>query len=173
MEPGQRADEKIFGLGLGKTGTTSLAKAMYSLGYIVKHNPKHLFAIEKHDFLNDMFIATRYRLLDYVYPNAKFICTYRNVDDWIESCRKYDKKRPITDLVQMETRFYGMGHVCFDEQKMRKRFPEYYKEVREYFKDRDDYLEVNICEGDGWEKICPFLGKEVPDVPFPWKNRQR
>ena len=25
--------------------------------------------------------------------------------------------------------------------------------------------------GDGWEPICKFLGKPIPDVPFPHKNR--
>ena len=25
--------------------------------------------------------------------------------------------------------------------------------------------------GDGWEPICNFLGKPIPDVPFPHKNR--
>lgn len=24
--------------------------------------------------------------------------------------------------------------------------------------------------GDGWEPLCEFLGKPVPDEPFPWVN---
>jgi hypothetical protein len=24
--------------------------------------------------------------------------------------------------------------------------------------------------GDGWEPLCKFLGKPVPDEPFPWAN---
>lgn len=25
--------------------------------------------------------------------------------------------------------------------------------------------------GDGWEPLCKFLNKPIPDVPFPHKNR--
>jgi hypothetical protein len=28
----------------------------------------------------------------------------------------------------------------------------------------------SIYEGDGWEKLCPFLGKPIPDAPFPVEN---
>lgn len=46
------------------------------------------------------------------------------------------------------------------------------KEVRDYFKDRpDDFLEVNWENGDGWELLCDFLGKEIPDRPFPHANK--
>ena len=29
---------------------------------------------------------------------------------------------------------------------------------------------MNICDGDGWEVLCPFLGKDIPNVPFPKLN---
>jgi len=29
---------------------------------------------------------------------------------------------------------------------------------------------MNICAGDGWGTLCPFLEKEIPDVPFPKTN---
>lgn len=32
-------------------------------------------------------------------------------------------------------------------------------------------LEYNI--GDGWEPLCAFLGKEVPNVPFPRLNERK
>lgn len=32
----------------------------------------------------------------------------------------------------------------------------------------DRLLEFNL--GDGWEPLCKFLGKPIPDVPFPHKN---
>ena len=45
------------------------------------------------------------------------------------------------------------------------------EEVRAYFGDSDDFLEFSIEEGDGWEKLCRFLDKPVPNVPFPHKNK--
>ena len=46
-----------------------------------------------------------------------------------------------------------------------------YHEINTYFKNRpNDLLVMNICEGDGWEMLCPFLGTDIPDVPFPKLN---
>ena len=36
----------------------------------------------------------------------------------------------------------------------------------------DRWLKINICDdGDGWEKICPFLNVPIPDIPFPHLNK--
>ncbi|HEX8335676.1 MAG TPA: sulfotransferase [Pyrinomonadaceae bacterium] len=34
-------------------------------------------------------------------------------------------------------------------------------------------LVMDITAGDGWEVLCPFLGVEIPDRPFPHENRTR
>jgi hypothetical protein len=40
--------------------------------------------------------------------------------------------------------------------------------VISYFKDRPgDLLVMDVCGGEGWEKLCPFLGLAIPNVPFP------
>jgi len=44
--------------------------------------------------------------------------------------------------------------------------------VLEYFKNRpNDLLIFAITEGDGWEKLCPFLGEKRPNTPFPYVNK--
>jgi hypothetical protein len=49
---------------------------------------------------------------------------------------------------------------------------EYLADLDRYFAKRPgDLLVINIPAGDGWEKLCPFLGVPVPDLPFPFKNR--
>lgn len=43
--------------------------------------------------------------------------------------------------------------------------------MRDYFAGRpEDLLIMDICAGDGWEKLCPFLGFEIPETPFPHLN---
>jgi hypothetical protein len=32
---------------------------------------------------------------------------------------------------------------------------------------------LDICAGEGWEKLCPFLGLRQPNVPFPVANRDQ
>jgi hypothetical protein len=34
-------------------------------------------------------------------------------------------------------------------------------------------LVVKLEDGFGWGQICPFLGKEIPDVPYPRGNDPR
>jgi len=43
--------------------------------------------------------------------------------------------------------------------------------VMDYFKDRpDDLLIIDICSGEGFEKLAPFLGRPLPAQPFPHKG---
>ena len=42
----------------------------------------------------------------------------------------------------------------------------------DHFKERPEALLVlRITEGDGWEKLCPFLGQKIPRMPFPHANK--
>ena len=64
--------------------------------------------------------------------------------------------------------------VIFDAEKFSAAYHRHHADVRRYFADRpDDLLEMNIIEGDGWEKLCPFLGLPTPAVPFPHLNRRK
>ena len=48
----------------------------------------------------------------------------------------------------------------------REKYREHYAMVRRVTpKERLEYR-----MGDGWEPLCKFLGKEVPEVPFPRAN---
>jgi len=52
-----------------------------------------------------------------------------------------------------------------------KRYENYNKRAIEHFKERTDKLLVmNIIDGDGWDKLCNFLNKPIPNKPFPHKN---
>jgi hypothetical protein len=59
------------------------------------------------------------------------------------------------------------GDGMFDRATYAAAYERYVADVRHYFCDRaDDLLVLDICAGEGWEKLCPFLGMPVPDVPF-------
>ena len=47
----------------------------------------------------------------------------------------------------------------------------HYSERKKYFKNRpNDLLVMNICSGEGWEVLCPFLNKPIPNVSFSKEN---
>jgi len=167
--------DKIFGVGLGRTGTVSLARAMRVLGYSVKHNPSKIETVKDYDFCNDIFIAARYKFLDYIFPYAKFILTIRDVDSWVNSSHQYAIKkdkiitdRPDISLDRAENRFLIYGITNFNEEVFREVFLKFNEEVVKHFQGREHKLLVmDIRNDEGWEILCPFLGKSFPDCPFP------
>ncbi len=179
---------KIFGIGLSKTGTTSLASALAVLGYRVKdymgiehYTPgsvpdECLAVIDAHDALTDTPIPSFFRALDKLYPGSKFILTVRDRAAWLRSCRKQftqahaDKQNEAHRQLFMD--LYGC--VIFDEQKFSFGYERHLKSVLEYFKDRpNDLLVLDVAAGEGWEKLFAFLGKPIPDQPFPKANVSR
>jgi len=52
-------------------------------------------------------------------------------------------------------------------------FQNFNERVEHFFsnKPKDRFLKFRIIDGDGWEKLCSFLDKPIPDVPFPNTNQ--
>jgi 3'-phosphoadenosine 5'-phosphosulfate (PAPS) 3'-phosphatase len=176
---------KIFGIGLSKTGTTSLAHALEILGYrtkdymgVSRYTRADLSSIDfdvldQYDALTDTPIPSFYRELDARYPDSKFILTIRDRDGWLKSCKKQftqrlaDKQNEAHKLLFLD--LYGTD--VYDEQKFTRGYEAFVGGVMEHFKNRPlDLLVINIASGEGWDKLCPFLGKPTPDVPFPKAN---
>jgi len=176
---------KVFGIGLSKTGTTSLARALEILGYRVKDClgiTKYLkgditsidkTALESYDALTDTPIPNFYQELDKKYPGSKFILTVRDMDGWLKSCKKQfnqklaEKRSDAANQLFLEL----YDTVTFDEEKFRSGYKNYTESVLEYFKDRpSDLLVIDISKGEGWEKLCPFLNKPIQKTIFPKSN---
>ncbi|MFB6226473.1 MAG: sulfotransferase family protein [Candidatus Paceibacteria bacterium] len=172
---------KIFGIGLQKTGTSSLGKALRILGYDVcgyKEDivedflqgefKKVLERVEDYDAFQDNPWPFLYEILDKKYPGSKFILTERSEKRWINSMvNNFGYKS-----TKLREKIYGKGHPKGNERKYLNKYKEHNKEVKNYFKKRpDDFLVVNWEKGDGWEKLCGFLGEEIPEEGFPHSNK--
>jgi len=176
---------KIFGIGLSKTGTTSLAHALEILGYetrdypgLVHYSPGDLTSIDAslldaYDALTDTPIPSFYRELDVKYPDAKFILTIRDAEGWLKSCKKQFTQKLADKQNEAHTQLFMDLYGCavYDEQKFLAGYDRFVDGVQEYFRGRPDKLLImNVAAGDGWENLCPFLNKPVPDIPFPKAN---
>jgi Sulfotransferase domain len=173
----------IFGIGLSKTGTTSLYAALHELGYRAG-TYGHMAVLglqdwfrgdftkdylEDYDAVTDLPIGVFYARLDKRYPGSKFILTVRNVDDWIASARKQFSRNPNPPTgFKRDVRLASYGITGFDEDRYRFVYTTHLRNVKQYFRGRPEQLLVmNIAAGDGWEKLCPFLGQKIPNKPFP------
>ncbi len=172
---------KIFGIGFHKTGTKSLASAFRKLGYkccagvgIHEENLQEniyemaFSMVEKYDAFQDNPWPILYKELDLKFPNSKFILTVRDTENWIKSLVNHCKRRKTP----MRKWIYGKANPLGNEKLYIRRYEQHNQEVIEYFKDRPESLLImDITKGEGWEKLCPFLGKEIPQVEFPVKNK--
>jgi Sulfotransferase domain len=166
---------KVWGIGLARTGTTTLCEVFRRLGYQrVLHNP-HFPLLENADAAADNECALFYRYLDYRFPGSKFVLTTRTLPEWLKSIRLVLERYPVRSREENVAVFRRMtlyGTVSFDELKMTRTYLRHHADVRHYFRDRAyDLLEVDFTRGDGWERICAFLDLPVPNEPFPYLNR--
>lgn len=169
---------KVFGIGFHKTGTTSLKRALRQLGYSVT-GPDHVYdakiAEKLHDItrkLSRKFDAFQdnpwplvYREMDELYPDAKFILTFRSTEKWIASVTKHfgEEETPMRALIYGTDRAMPGGHA----DHYRSVYDAHNRDVRAYFADRPGkLLEMNFEQGSDWDDLCPFLGHETPDTPF-------
>jgi hypothetical protein len=190
---------KIFGIGYPKTATSSLAGALEVLGYRSVHDPYDILplffpdelpkvahdplVIEQNDALSGL-VCLVYEELDVTRPGSKFILTVRDEQKWLASVRAHLKNNETTEGRAMDAeqplrafargKLYD-GDIWYDEahsEHYLELYRDFNRRVQEYFRGRDDLLVMNIEQGDGWEKLCAFLGCAVPDKPLPWKNRR-
>ncbi|KAF7364469.1 hypothetical protein MSAN_01108300 [Mycena sanguinolenta] len=119
------------------------------------------------------------------YPEAKVILTTRDPDRWWKSFREtllvmLDTKRTLLarwldpsgfgKFVPFARRNLEIVLGPMDtltETDAKQRYIDYSNAIR-HLVPSDRLLEYQM--GDGWGPLCTFLGKDVPETPFPHKN---
>ena len=176
----KRTWNKVFDIADPKTGTTSLGGAFRILGLKNKGWDPVLHEKVRNEDYEDVFRVVDeyesfedapwchgefYKLLDEKFPKSKFILLERDIDDWIKSHERHFS--PAINANKIEKRFLIKDY----DKKKKKMIEEHitrHQNVREYFHNRpDDLLVMNVCAGEGWEKLCPFLGLKIPKEKFP------
>lgn len=171
--------QKVFGIGLGKTGTTSLCMALAKLGYKTIHLPQSVELLENYDAAADISVAIAFRELDWRYPQAKFVLTLRPVAEWLVSWENHDQTirqkigGELPDWMR-RLRIRTFGQVKFEAAVWQRTYEQHYQEVTHYFKGRSQQLlEYNLCASPDWAPLCKFLSKPVPSLEFPHGNKMQ
>lgn len=181
-------EKKIFGIGFGRTGTKSLTEALRILGYNCLHwapdrttvaevitGAKVSRIVRQRDAVIDTILPLlHYREYALRFPEAKFILTVRDTESWLQSIKRHMIQMRTRDEGNFSANLYGslvlkgwntgeMG-----DQQLVDAFLSHNQSVRDFFlKKPNCLLEMDIVAGDGWEKLCPFLGKPDPNRMFP------
>lgn len=175
---------RVFGIGLNKTGTISLHEALTVLGYRSLHwgGPEVRRTVERaladgrplvsdfpeHDAFSDIWaLSENFVLLDRQYPGSRFVLTTRDLDSWLQSRTLHVER----NRVRRDRGEYTGDFLDVDREGWAAQYHHHHRSVREHFGDRPDLLELDVTRGDGYERLCPFLGVPVRSEPFPARHR--
>lgn len=186
---------KIVGSGLGRTGTMSLKLALEQIGFGPCHHMVEVFghpdsmplwvaagrgeadwdAIFK-DYVSAVDYPTGgyWREIAAHYPDAKVIHTERDPDQWFDSTQA--------------TIFAPGSFADNPPEPIREFFESFLGDIRGSIHDRaimTDFFRKNSAAvraeiaperllilqvGEGWPRLCEFLGVPVPETPYPSEN---
>ncbi|MHA3702247.1 sulfotransferase family protein [Jatrophihabitans sp. YIM 134969] len=178
----------VFGVGLNKTGTTSLAAACKILGFrTLHHHALRLSPAEinarldraaaeqvspfRHAarlrtfraFFDVRAVSRHFDHLDRQLPGSKFVLHTRDVEAWLDSRAQHVARNAESGRSAWTAEDREASRALYERQTAR---------VTSYFADRPgDLLTIDVTAGQGWDVLCPFLGVPVPDQPFPFANR--
>ncbi|HXC56379.1 MAG TPA: sulfotransferase [Rhizomicrobium sp.] len=176
---------KIFGIGLNKTGTSTLRTCLQHLGYRHLGFDRDLLkaysrgdletvfaAIERHDSFEDWPYPLMFRELFERYgKTARFILTTRATPQtWLNSLKAHTLR---TDPLNQSHRLvYGYDYPHGYESEHLAFYERHNAAVHAFFAGREQAL-LPVCweTGDGWTQLCTFLGAAVPAIPFPHTYR--
>lgn len=172
-------DTKYICVGNAKTGTTSVQSAMNLLGFktdgyhyeIVKEylywdKEKIINRVWHFDFVKDHPYFELYKEIWEKY-DCRFILTVRDEQEWVASYRNAIAKQiyNLNETLRKKTYWFEALEQT-DEFLIENIYRKNNADVLEYC----EPLILDITKGDGWEKLCPFLWVDIPDIPFPHSN---
>lgn len=193
MKMDSSISERVFCIGMNKTGTSTMKHCFEMLNLTPIASPKTYTREDRSQirrFYNDknygemLDLAERYktfedrpwnmwsmyRYLHQRFPDSRFILTVRNPESWWRSTEHWITvtKPNVLMRYQLHLRVHQPSKESMTESYLR-----YNREVEKYFEGTGQLLIMNLQEGDGWDKLCGFLGIRVPDIGFPHANRQK
>jgi hypothetical protein len=183
--------EIVIGIGLPKTGTKSLAKALTILGYNCAHHPVayHKQVIYQGDYTlpegHNAFTNTAedfYPELATMYPDAKFVLTTRSMQNWLGSWKRKDKPKAEQSDIGFADRVRIFGTCRYNSHRFRKVYRTHIASALDCFHTsmarpafskiaagisyQTGRLLIMPMEGN-WDALCGFLEKPIPDRPYP------
>lgn len=179
--------EKVVGIGLPKTGTTSLGYCFRRFGFKhqtfdmdlavkVKRNKidEVLREAENHEAFEDWPWFLLYREFDRRFPGTKFILTLRkDTAKYVASLKGHHDREGIRNQDFNKPYWWdevhGMKPAEWDYDRSAQRYEDHNRAVLEYFAGRVDRDLLVVCweNGDGWARLSQFLNRRIPNEPFP------
>lgn len=194
---------EIIGAGYSRTGTLSLKHALEILGIgrcyhfteLLKrrHATRWLAVLDgaTPDW-DDLFAdysasvdwpaVTFYRELADYYPDAKVILTVRDPDQWHASMKDalLPLRRVLPSWIPWASRIGRLTDLTIWKGTFKGRVEDkdfaiacFQRHSQEVCAEIDEKRLLVYDVREGWEPLCKFLGRPIPDVPYPRTNSRR
>jgi hypothetical protein len=174
---------KIFIIGLPRTGTTSISVALLSYGFKVAHTAYTKRAFELADAISDAPCFCDYKELDKLFPNSKFVYLDRALTTWVPSMQMLLTKM-LPQLAPKTGYLHPVLKRCIDtsfklsttstplsEQHLIACYLEHQHSVFSYFAGRTDFLNINLSQSGSLKVLLQFLEVSAEDAgDFPHLN---
>ena len=174
--------QKIFGIGLPRTGTSSLGDALKEMGFTCKHFAPELWpnptveALRAYDAFIDTPVPSLFGKLDKICVGSKFILTTRNKDAWLSSMDWMLTHGQVIWWWDLRTynlckETYGMAK--YNKVHFSELYDQFHQKVNEYFKDRpQDLLILDLDKKICTKEIADFLEVEDISLSYPPKGKR-
>lgn len=174
---------KLFIIGLPRTGTTSVSVALLDYGFKVAHTAYTKRAFELADVVSDAPCFADYKELDALFPNSKFVYLDRPLERWVPSMQMLLNKM-LPELAPQSGYLNPVLKRCInqtfaplttenplDVQHLERCYRTHQQEVFHYFSTRDDLLKIDLSQNASLQTLLEFLGIESKiAVDFPHLN---
>lgn len=174
---------KIFIIGLPRTGTTSISVVLLNYGFKVAHTAYTKHAFEMADVISDAPCFSDYQQLDKLFPDSKFVYLERAPEYWIPSMQMLLKKMlpqltPKTGYLNPElkrsiNKIFSLPTISdpLDESHLEACYFAHQQEIVNYFSGRDDFLKIDISRNGSLKLLLEFLELNTKDCgEFPRLN---
>lgn len=176
---------KVFGIGLNRTGTSTLKIALRQLGYkhcrrqrqlinqYYKQDFRAIFQeIAHHDSFDDWPWPLMYKEILAEYGDrARFVLTKRATPEiWVNSLKSHAE---VTPNQGARKRIYGYDYPHGAEAAHMLYYDKHNAEAQKFFRNsnaQNQLLEVCWGRRNNWKSLAKFLGEPVPNMIFPHVN---
>jgi hypothetical protein len=158
---------RVLCVGFQKTGTSSFGAAMRQLGFSHYGYDRDMARnLQDGDVESCLEFASYFNSLDDLpWSTPEFVVAHR---------RRFPAARYVMlerdETAWLRSYFGYFGNRCTPAEALR-RLRDHQSRILDLLAGQQHLLRMNICAGEGYEKLCPFLGVPVPVAPFPWENR--
>ena len=183
----------VIGAGFGRTGTASMKTALELLDLGCCHHMKEVTTPEQNSFwlaaaegkdmqwdqvfegfgcCIDWPAAFFWRELSEYYPDAKILLTIRDPESWYKSM-----ENTIFNVLKAKPEPFAVAVKLIGERLFEERFGDkefviglYEQNIRDVQAEFSSDRLLTYELGSGWEPLCRFLDKPIPNIAFPQSN---